>query len=194
MSMEEYYDAVLDYLPHYFEDGMPLDLLFGSVVKLVQHSTEYWAVAEFDKGTEKCLNRHICGAARMSCYIAPDGRLLPCMPITSVPDQNVFPKVQEIGLKQALKDSFYMEFVDRRVKDLLEVCRTCRECPYHLKCGGGCRASAVAEGEKNLMGPDPTRCLMWKGGYVQKVHEVCDAAIARYCGRAGNSGLIRQCI
>ncbi len=188
MSMEEYYDAVLDYLPHYFEDGMPLDLLFGSVVKLVQHSTEYWAVAEFDKGSEKCLNRHICGAARMSCYIAPDGRLLPCMPVAAVPDQSVFPKVQEIGLKRALKDSFYMEFVDRRVKDLLEVCRTCRECPYHLKCGGGCRANAVAEGEKDLMGPDPGKCLMWKGGYLQKVHEVCDAAIAQYCGNTDKQG------
>ena len=181
LTTREYFDAVLRYLPEYYEDGMPMNLLFGGVVQLYKGSTEYWPIAEFDEGTEKCLERHMCGAVRNSCYIAPDGRLLPCMPIAAVPDQSLFPKVQEIGLQTALKDSFFMEFAGRRVKDLLEVCRTCRECPYHLKCGGGCRACAVMEGEKNLMGPDPSRCLMWKGGYVNKVHEVCDAAIAKYC-------------
>ena len=70
----------------------------------------------------------------------------------------------------------------QRVKDLLEVCKTCRECPYNLKCGGGCRAEAVAAGEKNLTGPDPYRCLMWKDGYLEKLHEVCDGAIEKYCG------------
>ncbi len=183
----EYFDAMLDYLPHYFEDGMPIDLLIGGVVNLYKHSTEYWAVAEFDKGTEKCLNRHICGAVRTSCYIAPDGRLLPCMPIASVPDQSIFPKIQEIGLAQALRDSFYMHYIDLRVKDLRDACKTCRECPYLLKCGGGCRACAAATGEKNLMGPDPMRCLMWKGGYVDRVHEVCDAAIAKYCAPGDQS-------
>ena len=179
MTTREYNDAILRYIPYFFEDGMPINVLFGGIVHLYKHSTDYDLVAEFDEGTEKCLNRHICGAVRSSCYIAPDGRLLPCMPIAAVPDQSIFPKVQDIGLQAALKDSFFMEFADRRVKDLLEVCKTCRECPYHLKCGGGCRAGAVMEGEKNLMGPDPSRCLMWKGGYAQKVHEVCDAATAK---------------
>ncbi len=102
------------------------------------------------------------------------------MPIAAVPDQSMFPKVQEIGLQAALKESVYMEFAKRKVKDLIEVCKTCRECPYHLHCGGGCRATAVMEGEKNLMGPDPHRCLMWKGGYLEKLRAVCDGAIKRF--------------
>lgn len=180
MTTREYFDAVLQYLPHYFEDGMPMDLLFGGVVELYKNSTEYRLIAEYHDGTESCLDRYICGAVRNSCYLAPDGRLLPCMPIAAVPDQEMFPKVQKIGLQAALKDSMYMEFAKRKVKDLLEVCNTCRECPYHLYCGGGCRASAVMEREKNLMGPDPSRCLMWKDGYRDKVHEVCDEAIKRF--------------
>lgn len=177
MSMEGYFDAVLQYLPRYFEDGMPVNVLFGGVVSLYKGSTDYWCVAEFDEGSDECLKRHICGAVRSSCYIAPDGRLLPCMPIAAGPEQNLFPKVQEIDLQQALKDSFFMEFADRRVSDLLAACKTCRECPHHLCCGGGCRADAVTGGEHNLMGPDPARCLMWKGGYLQRVHEACDRAI-----------------
>ncbi len=183
MTTQEYNDAVLRYLPAYFEDGMPIDVLFGGVVRLTKGSANYWPVAEFDEGTEKCLNRHICGSVRSSCYVAPDGRLLPCMPVAAVPDQSIFPLIQDIGLQAAMRDSFFMEFADKRVKDLLEVCKTCRECPYHLKCGGGCRAMAVSYGEKNLMGPDPSRCIMWKEGYLEKVHEVCDAAIGKYCGK-----------
>ncbi len=182
MTTQEYNDAVLRYLPAYFEDGMPIDVLFGGIVRLKKGSTDYWPVAEFDKGTEKCLDRHICGSVRSSCYIAPDGRLLPCMPVAAVPDQSIFPLIQDIGLQAAMRDSFFMDFADKRVKDLLEVCKTCRECSSHLKCGGGCRAMAVSYGEKNLMGPDPTRCIMWKEGYLEKVHEVCDAAIGKYCG------------
>ena len=176
-TIQEYYDAMLEYIPHFFEDGMPVNLCLGGVVRLRKGSTEYYPVAEFDEGTEQCLQRHICGAARSGCYIGPDGRVLPCMPIASVKEKDLFPKVQELGLKQAIKDSYYIQYVNMRVKDLLEVCQTCRECPYHLKCGGGCRAEAVAEGEKNLMGPDPYRCLMWKGGYLEKLHAVCDGAI-----------------
>ena len=184
LSIREYTEAVLRYLPNYFEDGMPADLLFGGVVELFKDSTEYRPIAEFDEGTEKCLDRYICGAVRNSCYLAPDGRMLPCMPIAAVPDQSLFPKVQEMGLQAALKESLFMEFAKRKVKDLLEACRTCRECPYHLRCGGGCRATAVMGGEHNLMGPDPHRCLMWKEGYLEKVHAVCDDAIQKYCGKS----------
>ena len=63
----------------------------------------------------------------------------------------------------------------------MSVCKTFSECSQNLKCGGGCRACAVMGGEHDLMGPDPTRCLMWKGGYVQKVHDVCDRAIEKFC-------------
>ena len=184
MPTREYVEAVLQYIPDFYADGMPVEILFGGVVWLYKDSTEYQLVAEFDEGSENCLKRHICGAVRCNCYIAPDGRLLPCMPIVSVPEHLFFPKLQDIGLQAALKDSFFMEFADRRVSDLLEVCKTCRECPYHLRCGGGCRASAVMEGEHSLMGPDTFRCLMWKEGYVKKVHDVCDAAIEKYCRKS----------
>ena len=77
---------------------------------------------------------------------------------------------------------YYIQYVNMQVKDLLKVCKTCRECPYHLKCGGGCRAEAITEGENNLKGPDPYRYLMWKGRYLDKLHEVCDRAIEKYRG------------
>ena len=172
---------------------MPIDVAFGGVVGLWKGSTKYDAAAEFDEGGPDCLKRLLCSSVRYSCYIAPDGRLLPCMPIASVPEQEMFPFVQKMGLKAALKDSYLIKFATCRVCDLLDVCKTCRECPYHLRCGGGCRASAIMDGERDLMGPDPFRCLMWKGGYLEKLHRVCDEAIKRYCGNEkGSSSTVQS--
>ena len=101
--------------------------------------------------------------------------------MTSYEEQNMFPRVQDIGLKRGLSDSFYMEFVDRRVKDLLAVNPKCAACPYVLKCGGGCRASALLGGDRDLMGPDPEQCILWQEGYVERTHQTADNAIAQYC-------------
>src|SRR5699024_489848 len=111
-------------------------------------------VAEAHDGTEKCLNCYMCGAARMSCYITPEGRLLPCMPMTSSPDQENFPKIQDIGLKQGLSNSYYMQFVNGRIKDLFAANAECAACAYRYKCGGGCRATALLDGSHSLMGCD----------------------------------------
>lgn len=180
MTEGEYLDAMLDYIPRFFEDGMPVELLIGGVVFLHKDSTEYHVVAERYDGTEDCLDCHLCGAVRSSCYITPEGRLLPCMPMTACKEQEQFARFQDIGLRQGLSDSYYMQFVDKRVKDLLAVNEKCGACPYRLKCGGGCRAAALMQ-TGDLMGPDPDLCYLWENGYVEKIHQVADAAIAKYC-------------
>lgn len=180
MTEQEYMEAMLDYIPKFFEDGMPAELLIGGVVFLNKDSTEYRVVAERYDGTEDCLDCHLCGAVRSSCYITPEGRLLPCMPMTACKEQEQFARFQDIGLRQGLSDSYYMQFVDKRVKDLLAVNEKCGACPYRLKCGGGCRAAALMQ-TGDLMGPDPDLCYLWENGYVEKIHQVADAAIAKYC-------------
>lgn len=180
MTYEEYVDAILDYIPDFFADGMPVNLLIGGVVFLNKGSTEYRIVPEHFVGNEGSLNCYLCGAARSSCYITPEGRLLPCMPMTACKEQDQFPRFQDIGLRAGLSGSFYMQFVDKRVKDLIAVNEKCAACPHVLKCGGGCRASALSA-SGNLFGEDPDLCFMWENGYVEKIHQAADEAIAKYC-------------
>lgn len=180
MTQQEYLDAILEYIPHFFEDGMPCELLIGGVIYLHKDSTKYKVLAEKSDGSESCLNCHLCGATRYSCYITPEGRLLPCMPMTACKEQEQFAKVQEMGLRKGLSDSYYMEIVNNRVKDLLEANQKCRECPYKYKCDGGCRAAALQQ-TGNLLGSDLDQCFLWENGYVEKIHAVADTAIAKYC-------------
>lgn len=179
LTQAEYVEEMMLYLPQFFRDGMPLDLVLSDFIILKKGSTEYEVVTEKRDGTESCLDCHLCGAARSSCYISPEGRLLPCMPVASCQEQELFGRVQDMGLRAGLSDSLYMQFVDKRVKDLLAVNKTCNECPHKLKCAGGCRAAALQQ-SSDLMGPDRHQCFLWENGYVERIHQVADEAIAKY--------------
>ena len=106
--------------------------------------------------------------------------MLPCIAMTSSQEQYRFPKVQDIGLKQGLSDSYYMRFVDNRVKDLLAVNAECAACEYRLKCGGGCRAGALLGGDHSLMGCDRGMCFLWKEGFAERIRQVAEEAREHY--------------
>ena len=179
LTEEEYIETALQYIPDYYRFDCPIELMFGGVIDLHRNGT-YEILAQRYDGTDQCLNCYLCSGVRWSCYITPEGRLLPCMPMTASPLQHRFPKAQYIGLKYGLSDSLYMQFVDKRVKDLLAVNKECASCNYRYQCGGGCRATALLEGDQNLMGCDRNMCTLWKGGYVERIRKAADDAIAKY--------------
>lgn len=185
-SNKEYIQAVIPYIAWYYKEGRPIKKFTLSNVAVLYQNADYHIVAAPYDGTEKCLNCYMCGAARMSCYITPEGRLLPCMPMIASPQQEKFPLVQDIGLKQGLSDSYYMQFVNGRIRDLLAENAECNACQYRYKCGGGCRATALLDGNRQLMGCDRTMCLLWKDGYVDRIRQVADEAVAKY-GAAQNT-------
>lgn len=181
LTDEEYIEAMIDYIPLYYEANCPMEIMLGNVIALHTDGS-YQITAERYNGSGKCLNCYLCGSARWACYITPDGRLLPCMPMTSSSrkEQEKFPLVREIGLQKGLTDSFYMQFIDRRIKDLLEVNEECATCEYRFRCGGGCRAGALLKGNHDLMGCDRTQCTLWKGGYVERIRQTAEKARAAY--------------
>lgn len=180
LEVREYMEVMLRYISEFFRSGMPMDITLASVIRLHKNLKSFKVVPKRYSGTDVCENHYLCNAARYACYITPEGRLLPCMPMTALKEQNLFPLVQEIGLKKGLSDSFYMNIVDSRVKDLLSVNSQCSACEYKYQCGGGCRAAALEE-TGNLMGYDKIQCILWKEGYVDRIRETAETAIAKYC-------------
>ena len=181
LSGEAYYRAVMDYIPAFFEDGMPANVLFGSVIQLNKGSTEYNVVIERGNREISGEKRYLCGAARFGAYITPEGRFLPCMAITSSEDQDRFPLIREIGVKRCLDDSYYMNFVGNRVKDLFDRNVECAACEYRNQCCGGCRAQAMLMNGGDLYACDNEACFLFRNGYPDKIRKVADDAIAKYC-------------
>lgn len=166
------------YISWYYQAGRPIRrLTLGGIIVLDRDQPYHVVPAPYD-GTEDCLDHHLCGAARRSCYITPEGRLLPCMPMTSSPQQDRFPKIQDIGLRQGLSDSYYMQFVNSRVRDLMAANQECAACRHRYYCGGGCRATALIGGDCQLMGCDRQMCFAWKNGYTDRIRQAAEAAMA----------------
>lgn len=180
MDVREYTEAMMRYIPCFFQDGMPMDVMLSGVVKVYKESAQYDLLpVKFNEGGEYA-ERFLCGAARYACYITPEGRMLPCMPMTACREQELFPLVQDISLQKGLSDSFYMDIVDSRIRDLVAANPKCAACAHKYQCGGGCRAIAL-EQTGDLMGCDGEQCILWNEGYVERIRETVEAAIAKYC-------------
>lgn len=179
LSSREYIEAMIQYIPQFFQDRMPMEIMLSNVIRLHYHSLEYEIIPIKYGNSKDCLEHVLCRVARYACYITPEGRLLPCMPMTACEEQEQFPLIQDIGLKKGLSDSYYMNIVDSRVKDLLDANPKCAVCEHKYQCGGGCRANAL-EQTGDLMGCDGDQCLLWEEGYVERIRQVTEEAIAQY--------------
>ncbi|MEG2231908.1 MAG: radical SAM protein [Lachnospiraceae bacterium] len=177
IDLKEVFALYLDYIPHFFEDGMPISVMLGGFFMCSQGETN-WVVpmAKYDSKTSD-ENATICGHARNTLYISPESRMLPCLSLSATELQENYPKITEIGLQKGLSDSSYMKIIDTRLKEYWQVNLECEQCAYKEVCGGGCRASALMNDETNIMAPDRASCLFFKDGYFEKVKETAALAV-----------------
>ena len=168
LDLTEIYDAFLAYIPKYLEAGSPISLMLGGFFTCPKGTEEYSIPSAKYDGTKESCRQTLCGSARNTMYIAADGRLLPCMPLSGMDCQDEYPLITEIGLQKALSDSLYLERIDTRLEKLLKENARCRACDYKYVCGGGCRAGALLS-SGNYLGCDESICKIFTGGYYDRI-------------------------
>ena len=170
LSPDEEFLFYLDYIPKYYEDGQPLKLMLSG---MFQSDGKKKAGIPFEKMQENqdCGNYCLCGHARNWMYITQDGYIVPCIPIGSVENgRSQFPNIRDMTLAEALKDSFYMSFIDTRLDTYFQIHPECEACEYRNRCAGGCRGKAAGSGD--LMAKDETACAFFRDGWYDKVREL----------------------
>lgn len=171
ISMEELYQVYFDYIPKYYEDGMPLSLMLGGFFAASPKNPKQYYIPS----VKQCVDPNktcVCGHARMVMYISAEGRTLPCMALSGMDIQQEFPLITEQGLVACLTDSRYMRLIDTRVMELLEHNPACKACKYALECIGGCRASALETSPEDILAPDLAACRIFKDGWKDKIEEL----------------------
>lgn len=168
ISMDELYQLYLDYIPCYYEDGMPLALQLGGFFMADPDDPEDYAIPSV-KNCSRPESTCVCGHARMVMYISAEGRTLPCMALSGMDIQEEFPLITEIGLSKCITDSRYMRLLDTRASEVLAHNAECRTCPHALDCLGGCRAAALEFTPGDILAPDKAACAIFKGGWVEKI-------------------------
>jgi len=169
LSQAELYEAYLEYIPHYFEDGKPLSLtLDGFFHYEVQNQR---LSAEFEKDIPEAAfgKATMCSHVRRSMYVSPKGNVLPCMSMVGTPIEEKFPNMLKTPLEEILDGgSLYMDFTNFRISDYMAHNPECRECRYMAACCGGCRALAVQDVSTDYLAKDPITCEYFKGGWKDR--------------------------
>jgi radical SAM protein with 4Fe4S-binding SPASM domain len=170
LSMPELFQIYLDYIPKYYEDGMPLSLQLGGFFHASPRQPERYDIPSV-KGCTNPEDHCVCGHARMVLYISAEGRALPCMALSGMDIQENYPLIPELGLSKCITDSSYMSLIDTRAATVLAHNPSCSTCPYALQCLGGCRASALETTPHDILGRDMACCTIFRGGWIPKIDE-----------------------
>jgi radical SAM protein with 4Fe4S-binding SPASM domain len=180
LTTEEAFQVYLDYIPYYFKDNMPINIMLEGFFACAKGSLEYNIPSV--KCTDDCdrSNNTICDHARSSLYISPEGIALPCMPLAASNVKEQFPNILDNGLESILTDSFYTKMIDVRLKDYLNHNEKCQRCKYKNACGGGCRGTAIGQNGTDYLAQDNQACIFFKGGYVDMIRITADNAIAKH--------------
>ena len=137
LTRSELWEAFLEYIPHFFEDGKPLTLGLGGFFLYDKSRGKPEAVFEKNIPEERFGKALMCGHVRRGMYVSPKGNVLPCMSMVGSPIEEKFPNMLETPLEEILdRDSLYMDIVNYRIRDFMEHNPECRTCEYRTACCG----------------------------------------------------------
>lgn len=185
ISKDELSQLYLDYIPQYYEDGMPLAIQLGGFFMASPRQPERFDVP-LSKSCQDPEKMCICGHARQVMYISAEGRTLPCMALSGMDIQEEFPLIGEVGLAKCLTDSRYMRLINTRASEYFQLNPECATCEYARECVGGCRAAALETTPDNIMGKDPYACALFKGGWKPKIYAAAEAGKEIYRRKYGH--------
>ena len=176
ISQDEANQAILDYLPQYIEDGIPLSVQFCGFLEFDKEKKIITIPFRKFTGVAGADDAYACGAVKTSMYISPQGKILPCMSLGGTAIDSLFDSALEKPLSEILSDSYYRDMCLLKMKDCIEHNEKCRDCKYKLMCGAGCRACACGETSTDYLGIDEETCLFYKHGW----YEIAKETIEKY--------------
>ncbi len=177
IDIPELYQAYLDYIPYFYEDGAPLTLQLGGFFMGKKGNLAYYGLP-LDRTGQNPEKACLCTHARNAMYISPEGRALPCFSLSGMEIQKQYPVIQEIGLENCLNDSAYMELIQTRAIKVIEHNEECQACEFKNSCMGGCRASALDTAPEDFLGADRASCEYYRGGWAEKARKAAERCIS----------------
>lgn len=174
LSQDEANEAILEYLPQYVEDGMPVSAQFCGFIDFNKEARQIMVPFQKYSGKESAEKAYACGAVRNGMYISPKGRVLPCMTLGGTVIDPMFDSILEKPLSDTLSESYYRNVCLMSMGECIEHNEKCRDCKYKHACGAGCRAAACGETGTDYMGIDEEACQFFEAGWYEKALEIIE--------------------
>lgn len=174
ISQDEAIQAVLDYIPQYVEDGMPVSVQFCTLIEFDTTRGKISIPSQKYGGSEESAKAYACGVVKTSMYISPRGRVLPCMTLGGTSIDPEFDSIFDKPLSDILSDSHYRDICLVKMGDCISNNGKCRDCEYRFACGAGCRACACGETGTDYKGIDEECCHFFKNGWYEKADKLIE--------------------
>lgn len=168
LTYKELFQAYTDYIPHYYEDGMPMRVFFLSFWYVDPDKPDKYDIAAYEESydPEKTL---LYEYARIAPYISSEGRVLLSSLFARQKIEKEFSSLLEKSFAECVASPEYRHFADMKVSDFLKANAECRECRFSKHCYAGSRDNAFSEDEDNLMAKSPFLCELYYGGWVKRI-------------------------
>lgn len=174
ITQNEANEEIVKYLPHYFEDGMPISVQLCTLLDINKDGGYMRIPGQKFSGVEGSEKAYACGVVKDSMYISPKGKVLPCMTLGGTAIDEKFDSVLEKSLAEILSDSFYRNVCLAKMGDCISHNEKCRDCKYKLPCGAGCRAAACGETSTDYYGIDKDVCDFFLSGWYDRAKELIE--------------------
>ncbi len=174
ISEDEANEKILEYIPQYVADGMPISVQFCGLIDFSKEERVIRIPYKKFSGVKNAEKGYACGTVKNGMYISPQGKVLPCMTLGGTAIDAKFDSVLEKQLKEILSESYYKDVCFMKMGECIEHNEKCRDCSYKLMCGAGCRARACGETSTEYNGIDEDACHFFKSGWYEKAQELID--------------------
>lgn len=180
MGVNEMGNMYLEYIPHYYEDGMPVNINLTPFFFAYKNFPNKYDIP-FYKEKYDPLRTVLCSTIRNYAYISPEGRVLPCTVFDGFDDiRKNYPTLFEKKFMDCVSTPEFVKIAEMTVGDFHKVNEKCRTCKFNKHCYGGCRPSvryfAETESEADLMATNKIYCALFYGGWAKKVVETVQKA------------------
>lgn len=176
LTLEEYYDASLDFTKAYLAEGPRMEVDIWQFLQYwPQSRTYHLRPAEMGCGAYRD-SIPVCRGNRGRIAVTPEGEIVPCNQMSGYYEKYGMSlgNVKKTGLQPLLQAGEYLDAVTTTVGELFEQNPKCGGCQWRKLCLGGCRAIALAL-TGDSMGIDPAKCAYFQKGYVEKSQTVFTA-------------------
>lgn len=180
LTRDEHLEAVLRYIPEYYEDGMPLPLILSGAYAATPEEPDRYEIAPCHPGGDD-LSKPTLSCARHTLQLYPDARPAICEDlgpdfVGMLPIASDDPDQPTTTLSEVLSTgSPYMRLMELPREELLAANPECARCPYLRLCGAGCRASARSA-TGSFLAKDSDTCAIFREGWVPRIMAAARAA------------------
>ena len=181
VSTGEWLDYIPGFLDWWYENDINLDLDVWSY--WIGHRDSRQVIIMPDLLSRGKDDRtRVCHEYPNRLFIDADGRLVRCMPLSGITAAygvkcpNVY---QGDDLQEVMMGSDFLDQMTCTCGELKAKLPECRVCRWRDRCGLGCRAEAMAQGN-GTMGLDRRMCLFFNSGCYDRLKAVAEKYELKY--------------